>query len=59
MYVLEKFILKIIEDNITCSNLNISDMNLNETLKILNHKLTKNTIISTTSSLSLTIVISF
>lgn len=50
MYILEELILKMNANNTTYSN-------LNETLRIVYHKLVKNTIISTTICLSLTIIL--
>lgn len=57
MYVLEKFILKINENNVSYPNLSIKNMVFNETLDIVNHKLSRNTLISTSSNLSFTFIL--
>lgn len=59
MFILEKFMLKINEDNASYPNLTIKEIHFNETLKIVNHKLNRNTLINTYSNLSFTTIVIF
>lgn len=57
MFIIEKFILKITENNISLSDINIKELHFNETVKLVNHKIFKNSLINTGSNIGIFAII--